>query len=296
MQTIPSPMEIIAEPFTRLPDVLHWAGEPNDWVRATRPGLRLHSFIEGVCFDASGSCWLVDVPYGRIFRISADGNWSLAHCYDGEPHGLACLPDGRFAIADYRRGLLTFDPLTGEIAVLCDRINTECFRGLSDVKVAPNGDLWFTDPGRSSLSDSTGRLFCLRAGRERPDLILDNLPYPNGVAIGPDGRFAFVTVTRANAVWRLLTDAPDPVWPMSGVFLNLSGGLGPDGIDIDAEGRIAIAQAQAGRAYLFDSNGDAVARIRTPGGNWTTSVAFTPDGQLVILDAQTGTVFRVRLP
>jgi gluconolactonase len=295
---MPSPLhDITAQLFTRLPEQLHHRGEPNDWVRTTRPGQRLHSFIEGASFDAAGDLWLVDVPYGRIFRIAADGSWTLAHAYDGEPHGLAALPEGGFAVADYRHGLLAFDPKRGELAPLCDRINTERFRGLGDVTRAPNGDLWFTDPGRSSLSDPTGRLFRLRAGASRPELVLANIPYPNGVALGRDGKHVYLAVTRANAVWRLLADAPDPVYPMAGLYVQLSGGLGPDGVAVDARGRLAVAHAQAGRAWLFDPAGDPLARIRTPGGTWTTSLAFTPDGTgLVILDAETGSVFRTQLP
>lgn len=38
---------IEAELYGRLPEALHWRGEPNDWVRMTRPGMRLHSFLEG---------------------------------------------------------------------------------------------------------------------------------------------------------------------------------------------------------------------------------------------------------
>ena len=81
-----------AELFTRLPNALHWTGEPTDWVRITRPGQRLHSFPEDPCFDADGHLWLVDVPYGRLFRIAPDGNWQLAFQYDGEPHALRRAP------------------------------------------------------------------------------------------------------------------------------------------------------------------------------------------------------------
>ena len=293
--TGPTDVEAIA--FTHLPDRLHYRGEPNDWVRTTRPGQRLHSFIEGPCFDREGHLWLVDVPYGRIFRVTPDGEWHLAHQYDGEPHGLALMPDGRLAVADYGHGLLALDPVTNAMAPICERVNTERFRGLGDVTCAPNGDLWFTDPGRSSLTDPTGRLFCLRHGQTRPELVLANVPYPNGVAIGPDGKQAYLSVTRANAVWRLLTQAPDPVHPMAGIHVQLSGGLGPDGLAVDRHGRLAVAHAQAGRAWLFDRLGDTLARIRTPGGLWTTGVAFLPDGSgLIILEAETATVFRLSFP
>jgi len=236
------------------------------------------------------------VPYGRLFRVSPAGDWHLAYQYDGEPHGLAMLPDGRFALTCYRHGLLLLDPVAGQHSVLCNRINTEAFRGLSDITRASNGDLWFTDPGRSSLSDPTGRLFRLRSGRARPDLVLANLPYPNGVAVSPDGTFVYVAVTRGNAVWRLLADAPDPVYPMAGIHLHLFGGLGPDGMAMDGMGRLAVAQSQIGRAWIFDRYGDPLCRIHVPGGTWTTSVAFSPDGRwLLIVEAQTGSLYRVEL-
>lgn len=278
--------------FALLPESLHWTGEPTDWVRVTRPGQRLHSFLEGACFDGTGTLWLVDVPYGRIFRIGPGRHWELAQSYEGEPHGLKRFGDG-FALVDYRHGLMTFDPATGGTAVLATGINTERFRGLSDLAVAADGDIWFTDSGRTSLSDPTGRLFRRRVDG-RLDLVLANLPYPNGVALSPDGRFVYVAATRANAVWRLLADAPDPVWPMVGVFLHLSGGLGPDGLAVDADGRIAVAQAQAGRVYLFDASGDPLAEIRLP-DPWTTSVAFGPDQHLYIVEARQGAVWRVSL-
>lgn len=281
--------------FARLPEALHHRGELTEWVRVTRPGQRLHSFLEGPCFDAQGHLWLVDVPYGRIFRVGPDGGWTVAHAYDGEPHGLARLADGAFAVTDYRRGVLRLDS-GGAMTPLVTGVNSENFRGLGDIAAGPDGSLWFADPGRSSLSDPTGRLFRLRPGAAAAEPVLVNIPYPNGIALSPDGRFVHVAATRANAVWRLLADAPDPLLPMAGVFLNLSGGLGPDGLAIDRHGRIAVAQAQAGRAYLFDALGDPLATIRLPEGRWTTSVAFAPDGDaLFIIEAETASLYRADL-
>lgn len=284
---------IEAELFARLPTAFHYKGEPTEWVRVTRPGQRLHSFLESPCFDKEGRLWLVDVPYGRIFRIERDGNWTLAYSYDGEPHAIRPLGERQYLVADYRRGLLKYHDGDGVLDPVCTSINSEPFRGLSDLFIAANGDAWFTDPGRTSLSDPTGRLFRYRAGTGRLDLVLANVPYPNGVALSPDGRFVYLAATRANAVWRLLADAPDPVFPMAGIFIQLSGGLGPDGLAVDRQGRIAVAQGQAGRAYLFNALGDPLAVIHTPGGLWTTACAFGDDDRaLYIVEAQTGAVYR----
>ncbi len=287
---------IKADLFAQLPVQFHYTGEPTEWVRVTRPGQRLHSFLESPVFDDQERLWLVDVPYGRIFRIGRDGKWTLVHAYDGEPHAIRPSGGGTYLVTDYRRGLLRYREGGKDFEVVCAGINSESFRGLSDLIIAPNGDAWFTDPGRSSLSDPTGRLFRRRASTGALDLVLANVPYPNGVALSPDGRFVYLAATRANAVWRLLADAPDPVFPMAGTFIQLSGGLGPDGLAVDRAGRIAVAQGQAGRAYLFNALGDPLSVIHTPGGTWTTACTFGEDDRaLFIVEAQSGAVYRAEI-
>jgi gluconolactonase len=61
---------------------------------------------------------------------------------------------------------------------------------------------------------------------------------------------------------------------------------------VNADGFVAVAHGQAGRAWVFDAIGDPVARVRTPGGSWTTPVAWHPDGaRLAIVEAQTGSIY-----
>jgi gluconolactonase len=263
----------------------------------TRPGERLHSFIEGLTTGPDGSLYVADVPHGRIFRVTPDsGTWSQVVQYDGEPHGLAWTPEGLLLVADYRKGILRMSPESGKFDVVCAQYNTENFRGLSDLVIDPDGDLWFTDSGRTSLSDPTGRLFKLAADGTLTS-VLDNIPYPNGVAISADGAHVFLAATRANAVWRLLREPPESGRPMVGTYIQMSGALGPDGLAVSARGELAVARAQGGSVWLFDGLGEPLARIRTPGGLWTTSVGFGGEGgrSLFIAEAQTGSLFVVEL-
>ena len=60
-----------------------------EWADANRPGQPTDCFIEGPSFDAEGKLYVVDIPFGRIFRIAPDGGeWSLVVEYDGWPNGL----------------------------------------------------------------------------------------------------------------------------------------------------------------------------------------------------------------
>ena len=277
---------------TALPEDLYYRGEPNAWVRMTRPGQRLHSFLEGLVVAPDDAFYLADVPYGRIFHVSGKNRaWSEALTYDGEPHGLAFMPNGDLLIADYQRGLLRVTLPAGAISVLCDRYENVPFKGLSDLTLDGESNVWFTDAGRTSLSDPTGRLFRFSPAGEL-SCVLDNIPYPNGVAVSPDGAYIYVAVTRANAVWRLLRVSPETK-PMVGAYLHMSGGLGPDGLAVSARGELAVAHAQAGRVWLFDKFGEPIAKIHTPDGYWTTSVRFggESDQTLYIVDAQTASIF-----
>jgi gluconolactonase len=65
---------------------------------------------------------------------------------------------------------------------------------------------------------------------------------------------------------------------------------------VHPQGFVAVAHGQAGRAWVFDALGDVLARVRTPGGSWTTSVAWFPDSlRLAIVDAQTGSIYAADL-
>ena len=293
-----APPEITTEVFTRLPEHLRYRGEPNDWVRVTRPGARLDSFLEGPSFDRAGNLYCVDVPYGRIFRISPDGSWTVAAEYAGEPNGLKIHRDGRIFIADHLEGILVMDPETGAIEPFCTRQNLERFRGCNDLFFARNGDLYFTDPGRTSLSDPTGRVYRIRAVSGSLELLLDNVPYPNGLVMNPEETQVLLAVTRGNAIWRFAVEA-DRTSRMVGLFIQLSGGqAGPDGLALDEDGNVAIVHAQHGTIWLFSPWGEPILRVRSCAGRALTNLAYGgPDRRtLFIMDAETGSVLTARMP
>jgi gluconolactonase len=286
--------QLTATLWTELPDDLHHQGEPSAWAKMTRPGQAMHSFLEAAFFDKDGNLWLSDVPYGRVFRVSPAGDWTLMHQIGGEPHAMRIAPDGRRIAVDYRHGLIE---LTGDTTFdILSTGGTSPFLGLSDMAYGPDGALWFTDSGRTSLSDPRGRVYRWYNGDLR--LVLDCVPYSNGIAVSPDNAWVYVAATRANQVWKFSTRLPADGMPMVGTYLNLSGGLGPDGLASNAHGWLAVAQAQAGRAYVFDAVGDLIADVRLPRGLWTTSVTFDPADphRLFIVDAQYGGVFTCQIP
>jgi gluconolactonase len=89
--------------------------QPTEWADANRPGQPTDCFIEGPSFDVDGNLYVVDIPFGRIFKIMPDTKWSLVAEYDGWPNGLKIDAQGRILVADYRRGIVELDGRAGRI-------------------------------------------------------------------------------------------------------------------------------------------------------------------------------------
>ena len=285
-----APPDLPTEIFARLPDALRIVEGPTPWSEA-RGGPPLHSFLQGPSFDRDGRLYCVDVNHGRIFRITEPDRWEVFADYEGHPNGLKIHRDGRIFVADHSRGLLCFDPDTGR----GEEVETD-FRGLNDLVFADDGNLYFTDPGESGLEDPHGRVFRLDADGTL-DLLLDRLPYPNGLVLDPAQNALYVAVSRSLQILR----APlhDGRVRKCGVFLQLSGGLGgPDGMAVCDDGSLVVAHAGFGSAWWFSALGDPLGRIRSCAGIRTTNVAFHPQrrNELYMTEAEHGVILRTRLP
>ena len=252
-----SPPDMLdAATFTVLPAVLR--------------GARGENFLEGPAFDRAGNLLCVDIRASRVYRISPAGAWEVLAAYAGMPNGLKVHRDGRIFVADRRRGLLVIDPVSGAVTdLLAGPAPGERFRGVNDLHFAGNGDLYFTDQGRSGLQDPTGRVYRLTAAG-RLDCLLGNAPSPNGLALNPRETALYVAVTRANAIWRIELDDPEY---RAGLFVQLPS-AGPDGVALDTEGSVVVAQPTAGVVWLFGKRGEPLAVIRSAAGEMTTNIAY----------------------
>jgi gluconolactonase len=290
------PQEITTEVFARLPEHLRVKNRRSGWAFGKGHDF-LHSFLEGPSFDRAGNLLVVDIPHGRVLRVSPQGEWSVVTEYDGWPNGLKIHRDGRIFIADHRRGIMQLDPATGTVTPVLGEVRREGFKGTNDLIFAANGDLYFTDQGQTGLQDPSGRVYRLRADGQ-VDCLLQNVPSPNGLALSPDEKALFLAVTRANQIWRLPLH-PDGTTSKVAAFITLSGGLaGPDGVAIDEQGGLAVAHCGLGTVWLFDRLGEPRYRIRSCEGISTTNLAFggTNNRSLFITESDTGTILRAEVP
>ena len=310
-----SPPRIIeARVLTRLPDSFR-RKRRTEWCDANKPGHEIDSFLEGPSFDRAGNLYVSDIPYGRIFRISPQLEWTLVAEYDGWPNGSAFHRDGSLWITDYRRGILRLDPSSraperamdrDPIPILGHR-NSESFKGVNDLTFDFEGNCYFTDQGQTGMHDPTGRVYRFSPsplgegrgeGREggRLEIVVAGIPSPNGVALDANGKALFIAVTRANAVWRgpLLADGSVS---KVGAFRTFFGASGPDGMAVDVENRLVVAHASLGGAFVCNARGEVTHFIKSPAGSTVTNVAYRPvTSKLVMTESETGTILEADLP
>ena len=222
------------------------------WSDPNRQGAEVECFLEGPSFDRAGNLYFVDIPFGRVFRITTSKQWELVCEYDGWPNGLKIHKDGTIYIADYKRGLLVLDEKRGRVDPVLETHYSEGFKGLNDLHFASNGDLYFTDQGQTGIVDPTGYVYRLSASGELRRLA-SNVPSPNGITLSTTEKHCYVAVTRAQQVWRLPLMADGSV-SKTGVAIQLSGGAaGPDGIEMDADNGLCVCHLGVG-VWRFDAN------------------------------------------
>ncbi|HTC09244.1 MAG TPA: SMP-30/gluconolactonase/LRE family protein [Acetobacteraceae bacterium] len=277
------PTVLETEVFTTLPDVL-----------VKRVDGKPRNFLEGPSFDRHGNLLCVDVQAGRVYRISPNGDWEILAEYDGVPNGLKLHRDGRAFIADRKRGVMVLDPARATLDCLLPGPKPgESFVGLNDLIFATNGDLYFTDQGRTGLQSPTGRVWRYTEAGVL-ECLIDNVPSPNGLVFNLRETALYVAVTRANAVWRIELDDPAR---RTGLFVQLSA-AGPDGLALDASGNVVVAHPTVGAVWMFNRIGTPVYYLKSCAKEMTTNIAYGGDDNrtLFVTESRSCSILWARLP
>jgi len=285
-----------AEVYTRMPAHYRRTGVHSAWADANRGGAAIDSFLEGPVFDDHGNLYVTDIPFGRVFRIDAQGQWDLVTEYDGEPNGMKFLSAHELLITDYQNGLVKLDVRNGQTEHWLPRRNTERFKGVNDLVFDSQGNLYFTDQGQTGMHDPSGCVYRLSPDG-RLDALLTNVPSPNGVALSPDEKVLYVAVTRGNAVWRAPLMADGSVAKV-GQFFTSYGPSGPDGLAVDAAGNLVVANPGLGYVWLLNPRAEPVVVWRSPTGTSTTNIAYGgPERQTLYgTESASGTILRMAMP
>jgi gluconolactonase len=254
-------------------------------------------FLEGATFDRSGTLWVVDLTSGNIIRVDAAGQCHVEASTGGEPNGAKFHRDGRLFIADKRLGVLAYDPGSDTVSVIADTYGAERIRGTNDLVFDASGGLYFTEPYGSSALEPDGRVFYLPPGPDAPlQLLVDGLAFPNGIALTPEGANVYVGEFAKKRIVSVPAVNSANAFDIPTVAAYTEGGVGPDGMAVDADGNLYAAIFQGGEVRVIGADRFHHGSITLPedAGTFVTNVAFNAD-MLYITEAALGEIWRVRI-
>ena len=278
--------------FSAMPEKFRQTGVRTEWADVNQGGRLADSFLEGPVFDTQGNLYVTDIPFGRVFRIDPKGEWDLVAQWEGEPNGMKFLSDTELLVTDYKNGLMRLNIQTGQVQTFLERRNSESFKGVNDLVLDSRGNVYFTDQGQTGMHDPSGRVYRLSTDGKL-DLLLNNVPSPNGIVLSPDERFLFVAATRGNSVWRMPLLSDGSVSKV-GQFFTSYGPSGPDGLAMDESGRLLVANPGLAYVWVLSHWAEPEEILTGPKGASLTNMAYGGKDRktLYCTDSTNGNILR----
>lgn len=232
----------------------------------TDPPLRL--FLDKLAFPESprwhdGALWFSDFHTRLVQHVDMAGHCETVVTVPGQPSGLGWLPDGRLLVVSMTdRRLLRLDgSVLTEVADLSALAPFHCNDMVVDAKGrAYVGNFGF-DFAAKETPRSTVLILVQPDGQAR--VVADDLHFPNGAVITPDGRTLIIGESYASRL-TAFDIADDGSLSNRRVWAALSNAT-PDGICLDAEGAIWLASPTSREVLRVHEGGEVTHRRATPG-------------------------------
>ncbi|HLM63325.1 MAG TPA: SMP-30/gluconolactonase/LRE family protein [Acidimicrobiales bacterium] len=211
-------------------------------------------FVEGPRWH-DGRLVFSDMGSKQVLTVDLRGEVEEVCVVGGRPSGIGWLPDGRMLVVsmiDRRIVRLEPDGTLTEHADLSDLASAPC----NDMVVDGRGNAYVGNPGYD-MRNPPSPLPAAEVVLVRPDgsaqVVDRSLLFPNGPAVTPDGRTLVVAETIGSRL-SAFDIAEDGTLSNRRVYADLPG-RSPDGIALDAEGAVWVA----------DASGNACVRVREGG-------------------------------
>ena len=263
----------------------------------------LATLLEGGGFFESprwheGRWWVSDFYRAQVMTVQADGSEAAVMTVEHQPSGLGWLPDGSLLVVSMKDRLLLRRFPTGEVSVHAD-LTEYCAGHLNDMVLDAHGRAYvgefgfdlqaFADPAPAKLM------------RVDPDgavtVLADDLLFPNGMLITPDGATLIIGETAAarytaftlapdgsvgdRRIWAQVAPAPE-LGPLAQTLPKLK--FGPDGCTLDADGHVWAADAVGARCVLVAEGGEILDQIDAPEGLGIFACMLGgPDGRTLLM-------------
>lgn len=245
------------------------------------------TLISGMSFTESprwrdGRLYFSDFYTHRVLAASVGGPShgvveTIAHV-PGVPGGIGWLPDGRMLIASKHDRSVLLREADGSLKVHADLFDLAPWH-VNEMVVDRAGRAWVGNYGfdlDGGAANCTTGLICVEPdGTAR--VVADGLGFPNGMAFAPDGRTLIVAETTMNRlsafdvdggmlsnhrIWAAFGDSPSTA-DVAQIFQNAE--VVPDGICLDAEGAVWVADVFHRRLIRVAEGGRILEELPTDG-------------------------------
>lgn len=189
--------------------------------------------------------WFVDVFGQRILTVDVAGRMEVAAELPFKPNGFGHMRDGSILVSDaLARQIHRLDG--GRLELFADLTNMTVF-GLSDGFVDANDRMYIGDMGYNLFDPAekpvdTCVIVCIQPDG-RADVVARGLAYPNGMVATPDGR-TLIVAESYGARLTAFDIADDGSLSNQRVWAKLPEDVHPDGIGLDAEGAVWLANPE----------------------------------------------------
>jgi sugar lactone lactonase YvrE len=265
----------------------------------------LHTLLgDGAFFESprwhEGRWWVSDFYRHLVLTVDSDGTPGEVLTVDAQPSGLGWMPDGSLLVVSMRDHRILRWSRDGGVSVHAD-VSEYCGGHLNDMVVDGTGRAYVGNFGFDLMGGADPAPAALI--RVDPDgtshVAADDLLFPNGSVITPDGRTLIVGET-AGARYSAFTIQDDGsltdrrIWAQvapTPEFTTLAETLaqlqfGPDGCGLDAEGHIWAADEVGARCVRLAAGGDIVDEVPAPEGlNFFACMLGGDDGRTLLICA-----------
>jgi sugar lactone lactonase YvrE len=249
------------------------------------PDYELSTLLEGGAFFEGprwheGRWWVSDFYRHTVFTVDTAGNAEEVLTVENQPSGLGWMPDGSLLVVSMKDHRVLRRAPDGEVTVHAD-VSEFCGGNLNDMVVSADGRAYAGNFGFDLMAFADPQETVLI--RIDPDgsasVAADEIRFPNGSVITPDGQTLIVGETAAarytaftiapdgsltdRRVWGQMAEAPE-LGPLAETLPKLK--FGPDGCALDAEGHIWSADSVGARCCRLAPGGAIVDEIPAPEG------------------------------
>ena len=233
-----------------------------------------------------GKLWFSDFYSHRVLTVDLTGRLETVVEVPQRPSGLGWRPDGTLLIVSMLdRRLLRLDG--DKLPVVAD-LSTLATGPCNDMVVDAVGRAYVGNFGFDRHRGEPPRTACL--ARVDPDgrvtRAAEDLDFPNGTVITPDGRTLVVAETLAHRL-TAFDIAADGALSGRRLFAALDGCF-PDGICLDADGAVWVADARSPRVVRVGADGRVLRTLTTGQTGAFACMLGGPDRRTLFVLTNTG--------